>query len=106
MARKKKTTRKRSKKLNINVVDTATALLMGNAIIDSADFLGTGKNASPELRKGAFGFALKDITSNLKNRTTQQFLIKTGVSAIIAKGVAKALKVRKIAGLGPINLNV
>ena len=106
MARRKKTRSKRSKKINVNLVDTATALLMGSAIIDSAEFLGTGKNASPELRKGAFGFALKDITSNLKNRTTQQFLIKTGASALIAKGVAKALRVRKIAGIGPLNLNV
>lgn len=106
MARRKKASRKRSKKLNINVVDTATALIMGNAIIDSADFLGSGRNASPELRKGAFGFALKDISVNLRNTNTQRFLIKTGAGAIIVKGIAKALKVRKIAGLGPLNLNV
>jgi len=106
MARRKKTNGKRSKKINFNLVETATAVLIGGSLIDSADFVGTGRNASPELKTGQYGAALKDLVFNLKLRKVQTRVAALALGALSIKGVAKSLKVRKIAGLGPININV
>jgi len=106
MARRKKTRSKRSKKINFNLVDTATAVLIGGSLIDSAEFVGTGRNASPELKTGKYGAALNDIVFNLKIRKVQSRVAALGLGSVIIKGVAKSLRVRKIAGLGPININV
>jgi len=106
MARRKKTNSKRSKKINVNLVDTATAVLIGGSIIDSADFVGTGFNATPEFKAGFYGLALKDVIKNLQIRRVQTRVASLAIGSILAKGLAKSLKVRKIAGLGPININV
>jgi len=106
MARRKKSRRMRSKKLNLNLVDTGAFLLMGTAIVDSSNFLGTGYTAVPEIQAGRFGWALKDIAGNLKNKNVQSYLLKVGLGSVIVKGLGKALRVNKIAGLGPINLKI
>jgi len=106
MARRKKTNSKRSKKININLVDTAAAVLIGGAIIDSNTFAGGEFNASPELKSGQYGAALEQIGANLKNKKTQTAVARTVIGSLLFKGVAKALKVRKVAGLGPIAINV
>lgn len=106
MARRKKSRSRRSRKLNLNLIDTGAFLLMGTALVDGSNFLKTGYTAVPEIQAGRFGFALKDIAGNLKNRNIQSYLLKVGLGSVLLKGTAKALRVNKIAGLGPINLKV
>jgi len=88
------------------MVDAGAFLMMGTAITHASEFLGTGRNAIPEIQKGMYGWALRDMASNLKNKTVQRYLIGVGLGSVIVKGVAKSLRVSKIAGLGPINLKV
>ena len=106
MARRKKTNSKRSRKINVNLVDTATAVLIGGSIINSAEFVGTGKDATPELKAGLYSRAFNDIVFNLKLRKVQTKIGALALGSVIAKGLAKSLRVRKIAGIGPININV
>lgn len=106
MARRKKTRSKRSRKLNVNLVDTASALLLGGSIIDSANFVGSGFNASPEFRAGMWSEGLSQVSRNLQNRNVQKRLVGIGLGAVALKGVSKALRVRKIGGIGPLNINI
>jgi len=106
MARRKKSRRMRSRKLNFNLVDSAAAVLIGGSLINSAEFVGTGRNASPELKTGQYSAALNDIVFNLKLRKVQARLAALALGSIAIKGVAKSLRVKKIAGLGPVNINV
>ena len=106
MARRKKTRSRRSKKLNINIVDAGAFLMMGTAITHASEFLGTGRNAIPEIAKGSYGWALRDMATNLRNKNVQRYLISVGLGSVLVKGIAKSLRVSKIAGLGPINLKV
>ena len=87
------------KNIDINVVDTASAVLLTGGIVNASDFAGVGSNASPELVKGQFAKGLSEVGSNLRNPNVQRYLAKVAVGALAIKGAAKALKVRKIGGI-------
>jgi len=86
------------KNFDLNIVDTASAVLIGSALLTSMPGLGPG-NPIAEIKIGAYQTALTDLASNIRNKQVQNYVAKVALSAVIAKGVAKALKVRKIAGI-------
>jgi len=84
---------------DLNIVDTASALLITGGILNSADFVGTGKNTTPEFTKGMWGAGLNELGQNLRNKAVQKYVAKVAIGALAVKGAAKALKVRKIGGI-------
>ena len=89
--------RKMRKNFDLNIVDTASAVLIGSALLTTA--AGGLGNPIAEAKIGAWEFALKDLAGNIRNRKVQNYVAKVAIGTVLAKGVAKALKVRKIGGI-------
>jgi len=86
------------KNFDLNLVDTASAVLISSALLTSMPGLGPG-NPIDEIKIGAYQTALTDLSANIRNKKVQSYVAKVALGAVVAKGVAKALKVRKIGGI-------
>ena len=93
------TRRKMRKNFDLNIVDTASALLITGGIVNAFDFVGSGKNTTPEFKKGMWGAGLSELGMNMRNPKVQKYVAKVALGALAVKGAAKALKVRKIGGI-------
>ena len=102
--RKARSTRKKSRDVNIGLVSTALAVALPVAILNSADVTGKGFNAIPELKQGMYKEALEQTVANLKLPTTQNKIIKLALGGLLLKGVADRLNVGKVASLGPVKM--
>ena len=87
----------RRKNFDLNIVDTASAVLIGSALLTTA--AGGSGNPIAEAKIGAWEFALKDLAGNIRTKSVQNYVAKVAIGTVLAKGVAKALKVRKIGGI-------
>jgi len=87
------------KNFDLNIVDTASALLITGGILNSDQFVGTGFNTTPEFSQGMWTRGLSELGSNLRNRKVQKYVAQVAIGALAIKGAAKALKVRKIGGI-------
>jgi hypothetical protein len=89
--------RKMRKNFDLNIVDTASAVLIGSALLTTA--AGGSGNPIAEAKIGAWEFALKDLATNIRTKAVQNYVAKVAIGTVLAKGAAKALKVRKIGGI-------
>jgi len=87
----------RRKNFDLNIVDTASAVLIGSALLTTAG--GGSGNPIAEARIGAWESSLKDLAGNIRNKSVQNYVAKVAIGTVLAKGAAKALKVRKIGGI-------
>jgi hypothetical protein len=87
----------RRKNFDLNIVDTASAVLIGSALLTTA--AGGSGNPIDEVKIGAYQNALTDLAGNIRTKSVQNYVAKVALGAVLAKGVAKALKVRKIGGI-------
>jgi len=85
------------KNFDLNLVDTASTVLIGSALLTTA--AGGDGNPIDEVKIGAYQNALKDLAKNLRNKKVQSYVAKVAIGAILTKGIAKRLKVRKIGGI-------
>jgi len=89
--------RKMRKNFDLNIVDTASAVLIGSALLTPAG--GGSGNPIAEARIGSWENSLKDLAGNIRNKKVQNYVAKVAIGTVLAKGAAKALKVRKIGGI-------
>jgi len=89
--------RKMRKNFDLNIVDTASAVLIGSALLTTAG--GGSGNPIAEARVGSWENSLKDLAGNIRNKKVQNYVAKVAIGTVLAKGAAKALKVRKIGGI-------
>jgi len=87
----------RRKNFDLNIVDTASVVLIGSALLTTA--AGGSGNPIDEVKIGAYQNALTDLAGNIRTKSVQNYVAKVALGAVFAKGVAKALKVRKIGGI-------
>jgi len=91
------TRRKMRKNFDLNIVDTASAVLIGSALLTTA--AGGSGNPIAEAKIGAYQNALTDLAGNIRNKKVQTYVAKVAVGTVLAKGAAKALRIRKIGGI-------
>ena len=89
--------RKMRKNFDLNIVDTGAAVLIGSALLTTAG--GGPGNPIAEARIGSWENSLKDLAGNIRNKQVQNYVAKVAIGTVLAKGAAKALKVRKIGGI-------
>ena len=98
VARRKKRRARRSRVTNVNLVELGTGLALASA---------AGAPAVIAKVQGAdFGGAFKLLSDSFTDPATQKKMVGIGISAVLAKAAAKSLRVRRIAKIGPLALNI
>jgi len=85
------------KNFDLNIVDTSAAVLIGSALLTTA--AGGSGNPIAEARIGSWEHMVKDLAGNIRNKKVQTYIAKVAIGTVLAKGAAKALKIRKIGGI-------
>ena len=93
---KKRTTMRRKKNFNINLLD------LGGGIVLADQFL--GRQAFDQVLALKVP-DLKGLPAHLRERTTQEALIKTGVGIAVLKTLAKGFA-RQVGAIGPLKLKI
>jgi len=93
---KKRTTMRRKKNFNINLLD------LGGGIVLADQFLGTQAFDQVLALKVP---DLKGLPAHLRQRSTQEQLIKTGVGIAVLKTLAKGFA-RQVGAIGPLKLKI
>ena len=89
---------------NINIVDLATALAVGQTLTQA----GTGGSTDvlAEIQSGDLVGSFRDFALNVNSRAHRNTAIKYALGGLAFKWLAKGLGTRKLAGLGKVNLNI
>ena len=93
-----KRTRRAPRVIGINLIELGTGL----AIASAADAPAVLAN----VQKADFGGALKTLQAAFTNKDNQAKMVAAATGAVLAKGLAKSLRVRRIGKLGPLSLNI
>jgi len=97
VARRKKRAR-RSRVTNINLVELGAGLALASAA--------GAPTILAQAQKADFGAAFKTLSDSFTDQATQKKMIGIGISAVLAKAASKSLRVRRIAKIGPLALNI
>jgi len=98
VARRGKRRARRSRVTNVNLVELGTGLALASAV--------GAPTMIAQVQKADFGAAFKTLSDSFTDQATQKKMVTIGISAIIAKVAAKSLRVRRIAKIGPLALNI
>ena len=86
----------RKKIVSVNLVELGGGLVIADQIL--------GATGVKNLFAGDIGAVLTDTASRLRDKTTQNDLIKTGVGVMIIKAAAQSLGQRRVGKIGPLVL--
>lgn len=86
------------KNISVNLVELGGGLIIADQMLGSAGV----KN----LFAGDIGAVLSGTASRLRDKGTQEALIKTGVSVMIIKAAAASLGQRRVGKIGPLIMRV
>ena len=88
----------RKKIVSVNLVELGGGLVIADQIL--------GPTGVQSLLDGHIGAVLTNTASRLRDKTTQNDLIKTGVGVMIIKAAAQSLGQRRIGKIGPLVMRV
>jgi len=98
VARRRKRRARRSRVTNLNLVELGAGLALASAA--------GAPTILAQVQKADFGAAFKTLSDSFTDQASQKKMVAIGMSAIIAKVAAKSLRVRRIAKIGPLALNI
>jgi len=98
VARRRKRRARRSRVTNVNLVELGTGLALASAA--------GAPTMLAQVQKADFGAAFKTLSDSFTDQATQKKMVAIGISAVLAKAAAKSLRVRRIAKIGPLALNI
>ena len=82
----------------MNLVELGTGLALASAANAPA--------AIAQIQNANFSGAFNTLSNAFTNKESQKKMVGIGLSAVLAKAAAKSLRVRRIAKLGPLALNI
>jgi hypothetical protein len=92
----RKRTMRKSKNLNVNVVELGGGLVLADQIL--------GTKGMSDLFSGNFRGAVTTAAQRFRTKSTQEDLIKTGLGIVVIKAAAKSLGERRLGKIGPLVL--
>ena len=98
VARRGKRRARRSRVTNVNLVELGSGLALASAVGAPA--------VIAQVQKADFGAAFKTLTDSFTNPDVQKKMVGIGISAVLIKAASKSLRVRRIAKIGPLALNI
>ena len=96
--RRRKRSRRRSRVVGVNLVELGTGIALASAANAPA--------AIAQIQNANFSGAFNTLSNAFTNKESQKKMVGIGLSAVLAKAAAKSLRVRRIAKLGPLALNI
>jgi hypothetical protein len=84
--------------MNINLVELGAGLALASAA--------GAPQVIASVQKADFSGAFRQLSDSFTNPDTQKKMVGIGISAVLAKAVSKSLRVRRIAKIGPLALNI
>jgi len=98
VARRRKRRARRSRVTNVNLTELGAGLALASAA--------GAPQIVAQVQKADFGAAFKTLSDSFTDPATQKKMVGIGISAVLAKAAAKSLRVRRIAKIGPLALNI
>jgi hypothetical protein len=98
VARRRKKNSRRSRVTNVNLTELGAGLALASAA--------GAPTIVAQVQKADFGAAFKTLSDAFTNKETQKKMVGIGISAVLAKAASKSLRVRRIAKIGPLALNI
>ena len=86
------------KNISVNLVELGGGLIIADQML--------GPSGVKNLFAGDIGAVLTGTASRLRDKGTQEALIKTGVSVMIIKAAAASLGQRRVGKIGPLVMRV
>jgi len=88
----------KKKTISINLVELGGGLVIADQIL--------GASGVKNLFAGNIGAVLTDTAARLRQKGTQEDLIKTGLGVVIIKAAAQSLGQRRVGKIGPLVMRV